>query len=151
MTEIDIDALLAGAGTVPEPSAKKLLAQAAHAAYQNGEAFDVALTASCRYCDWRNKPGHRQICPGCNRLFIRDRYHIRRCPGCRRKFKRVCVECRQQFSATHYMLRRCPPCRAEYLKRPRGQLKQERRSCGRCGEPFVPRCWNAKYCRECQS
>ncbi len=122
MTEIDVDALLAAAGTVREPSAKKLLAQVASAAYRNGEGFDVALTASCRYCDWREDPGHRQICPGCNRLFIRDRYHVRRCPACRRKFKRTCAGCGRQFSATHYLLKRCPPCRAEWLKRPRGQL-----------------------------
>ena len=150
MTEIDVDTLLAEAGTVREPSAKKLLAQVAFAAYQSWGDFSAALTASCRYCDWRDDPGHRQICPGCNRLFIRDRYQLRRCPACRRKFKRTCAGCGRQFSATHYLLKRCPPCRVEWLKRPRGQLEQERRSCGRCGEPFVPRSWNAKYCRECQ-
>ena len=142
MTAVDIDALLAAAGTVPEPSADNLLA------WDGANRTD--LEAWLRYRDWRDDAGHRHLCVKCTRVFIRDRSKGQRCPDCRRKFKRTCAGCGEQFSATHYMLRRCPPCRAERLKRPRGQLEQERRPCGRCGESFTPRSWNAKYCFECQ-
>lgn len=145
--EIDIDALLAAAATVCEPRADELLWRIA---YGDGSAHiesipEAAFEPWHRYRDWRDAPGHRQLCPKCNRVFIRDRHRGRRCPQCRKQFRRTCLECGLVFVAVHYITSRCPPCQ----NKPQG-LEAERRSCGRCGEPFVPGSWNAMYCSECR-
>ena len=112
MTEIDIDALLAGAGTVREPEAGRLLWRLAQAGYERFQDVpDEAFEPWHRYCDWRRAPGHRVICSGCNTAFIRERNNGQLCVNCRRTWQRRCIDCGGDFPAPHPSFKRCPPCR----------------------------------------
>lgn len=119
MTEIDIDALLAGAGTVPEPSADLLLWQVARG---GGREIDInqlpedAFDTWFRYLRWRSEPGHRIVCPKCNAAFIREQKNVQLCVNCRRNWQRTCADCGKGFAAPHPAFRRCPRCREKRLK-----------------------------------
>ena len=118
MTEIDIDALLAAAGTVREPEADRLLWQLAWSGYER--VLDAPKEGSepwYRYLDWRSAPGHRVICSGCNTAFIRERKNGQLCVNCRRTWQRTCIDCGGAFPAPHPSFKRCPPCR-EAKRRP---------------------------------
>lgn len=116
MTEIDIDALLAGAGTVREESADNLLWRLGRNEETRLEETGGAFEPWHRYRKWRKGVGHRAICPECNRAFTRDRPNARRCKNCRGTYQRKCLDCGEGFTASHYALKWCPPCRAKRLK-----------------------------------
>lgn len=110
--EIDVDALLAGAGTVPEPSADLLLWRFAWGGYK--DLHDIpsgAFVAWHRHLKWRDGPGRRTVCRDCDTVFVRDRKNGQRCTNCRVTYRRTCVGCGEAFAALHHAFKRCPPCR----------------------------------------
>ena len=114
--EIDIDALLAGAGTVPEPSAHLLLWQLARGGSREididiNQLPEDAFDTWHRYMLWRSEPGHRIVCSKCNTGFIREQKNVNLCVNCRRNWQRTCIDCGGDFPAPHPSFRRCPPCR----------------------------------------
>ena len=126
---IDIDALLANAKIVKEPSAYDLLSR-----HDSQDAW-------WRWISRRDDRGRRAICPQCNTAFIRDMNKVRRCRKCRgASYPRDCIECAEHFDAHHFMVKRCPPCRARH-----GGVR-----CDTCNEYFVRDWWNDTSCRRCR-
>lgn len=116
--EIDIDALLAGAETVREPSADRLLWQFAWDGYENlHDIPEGAFDAWHRHLKWRVGPGRRIVCRDCDTVFVRDRKNGQRCTNCRVTYRRTCVGCGEAFAALHHAFKRCPPCREVWLRR----------------------------------
>ena len=122
VTVDDIDALLAAAGTVPEPSAQLLLWQLARG---GGRGIDIdinqlpedAFDTWHRYLKWRDGPGRRIVCRDCDTVFVRDRKNGQRCTNCRVTYRLTCVGCGEVFAALHHAFKRCPPCREVWLRR----------------------------------
>ena len=126
MTVDDIDALLANAKIVREPSAYELLSR------------PDTTDAWWRWLRRRDDRGRRAICPSCNTAFIRDMNKIRRCRKCRgASYPRDCIECGEHFDAHHFMVKRCPRCRARHLGV----------RCDTCNEYFVRGWLNDTSCR----
>lgn len=114
----DVDALLAEAGTVPEPSADLLLWRFAQGGYEDlHDTPEGAFDAWHRHLEWRAGPGRRIVCCDCDTVFVRDRKNGQRCTNCRVTYKRTCVDCGEAFAALHHAFKRCPPCREVWLKR----------------------------------
>ena len=127
--EIDIDALLAHAKIVKEPSAYDLLSR------------PDTRDAWWRWLRRRDDRGRRAICPQCNTAFIRDMNKVRRCRACRgASYPRDCIECGEHFDAHHFMVKRCPRCRARHLGV----------RCDTCNEYFVRFRCNETSCTRCR-